>query len=246
MPTFKLNILPALSAAVLFSAALVGCGDVPVDASEALDDGAAKVEAELDLALCASDEHTFSLHIDNHYFPLPVGRVWYYEGEEDGVPITLEVSVLDSTEVVDGVTTRVVRELETEDGELIEISHNFYAQSEQGTVCYFGEDVDIYEDGVVVSNEGAWRAGEGASEPGIYMPKNPRVGMIMKQENAPGIAEDEAEVTGRNELVEVPYGSFRQTILTEDCALDGDCGEKAYGRGMNLLIDGDLELVSVQ
>jgi hypothetical protein len=66
------------------------------------------------------------------------------------------------------VTTRVVEEIEWEDsipfgtidaGEaLIERSLNYFAQTQDGTVCYFGEAVDIYENGVVVSHEGAWRA----------------------------------------------------------------------------------------
>ena len=46
-------------------------------------------------------------------------------------------------------------------GELVEVSRNFYARCTQtGDIYYFGEDVDIYEDGVVVSHDGAWLAGK--------------------------------------------------------------------------------------
>ena len=206
-----------------------------------------KKEEQLDLELCDPEEQTFTLDIDNDYFPLPVGRQWFYEGEEDGVPVALRITVFDETEVIAGVTTRVVEEREWEDDELIEVSRNYFAQTRKGTVCYFGEDVDIYEDGEIVSNEGAWRADESGNAPGIYMPKHPRVGMSFQQEAAPGIAEDTAEVIERGETVSVPYGTFKKTIRTEDCnLLDGDCGEKVYARGLNLIIDGPVQLVRVE
>ena len=139
-------------------------------------------DENLDLALCARDENTFTLNIDNSYFPLPVGQQWVYSGQEQGTTLGLRITVLDETETLytgkRKVDTRVVEELEWEDADgdgvvdadeaLIEISRNFYAQADDGTVCYFGEDVDIYEDGVVVSNEGAWRADAAGNAPGIY------------------------------------------------------------------------------
>jgi hypothetical protein len=37
-----------------------------------------------------------------------------------------------------------------ENGLLVEVSRDFFAQAPGGTVCYFGEDVDDYEDGEIV------------------------------------------------------------------------------------------------
>ena len=51
--------------------------------------------------------------------------------------------MLDDTEVVAGIETRVVEEKEWEDGEVIEVSRNFFVQAPDGTVCYYGEDVDM-------------------------------------------------------------------------------------------------------
>ncbi|MBI1734545.1 MAG: hypothetical protein HYR51_05165, partial [Candidatus Rokubacteria bacterium] len=49
--------------------------------------------------------------------------------------------------------TRVVRERETLGGELVEISDNYLAIcNRDNSVIYFGEDVDRYENGVVVSH----------------------------------------------------------------------------------------------
>jgi hypothetical protein len=68
------------------------------------------------------------------------------EGVENGTKLRLRITVLDETEVVAGVATRVVEECEWEDGELIEASRNIFAHAPDGVVYYCGEDMDIYED----------------------------------------------------------------------------------------------------
>jgi hypothetical protein len=112
---------------------------------------------ELDPALCAPDQNTFSLTIHNSYFLLSVDQQWIYQGKDQGQTIGLRITVLDATETFYSgrlrVTTRVVEELEWEDananaqvdaGEtLIEVSNNYFAQTQDGTVCYFGEAVNI-------------------------------------------------------------------------------------------------------
>ena len=47
------------------------------------------------------------------------------------------------------------------------VSRNFLAQTQDGTVCYYGEDVDIYQGGVITSHESQWRAGVSGALPGI-------------------------------------------------------------------------------
>jgi hypothetical protein len=221
--------------------------------------GAPASSTELDLALCAPRQNTFTLEIDNTYFPLEVGQVWVYQGNEQGQTIGLWITVLNETEdFYSGrrtVTTRVVEELEWEDANanglvdadetLIEISRNFYAQTQDGTVCYFGEDVDIYEGGVVVSHEGAWRADDRGNAPGIFMPADPQPGMTYQQEVAPGIAEDTATVIRRGRTVMVPAGTFDDTITVRDFnPLDGSRGTKVYAPGVGLIVDGPLDLIS--
>jgi hypothetical protein len=127
--------------------------------------------------------------------------------------------------------------------ELIEVSRNFFAQTQDGTVCYFGETVDIYEDGEIVSHEGAWRADAAGNAPGILMPAAPSSGMSFQQEVAPGVAEDEAQIVGTG-TVTVPAGTFTDTIrVREFNPLDQDKGYKIYARGVGLIVDGPLELV---
>jgi hypothetical protein len=148
--------------------------------------------------------------------------------------------------MVNGVETRVVEERESEDGELVEVSRNFWAFCvETGSIFYFGEDVDDYEDGEIVGHEGAWRAGEDGAEPGIIIPGTFLIGSRYFQEIAPGVAMDRAEHTAMGLTVETEAGIF------EDCAeiLDsspfdpGSEDRKVYCPGIGLVIDEDLELV---
>jgi hypothetical protein len=201
---------------------------------------------ELDIAVCAPQAGPFSLTIDNPFSPMPVGQRLILEGEEDGVPVRVEITVLDETEEVAGVTTRVVEERDFEDDELIEIFRNFLAQAPDGTVCYYGEDVDIFEDGQVISHQGQWRAGEGNNQAGILMPAEPAVGQVFAIEGAPGIAEDRAEIIAIGEAVTVPAGMFDNTLrLVERNPLDGDEGEKVFANGTGLIVDEAAELTEV-
>jgi len=201
----------------------------------------------LDIIVCdPAAGGPFSLTIDNEFFPLVVGDLFVLEGVDDGELIQLEITVLDETEDIAGVTTRVLEEAEWVDGELAEISRNFFAQAPDGTVCYFGEDVDIYEGGVVVSNEGAWRAGVNGALPGIFMPGNPQIGDIYANEYAAGVAEDQAEVIDTDEPISVPAGDFVETLTIEECnpLEDAEKDIKVFVREIGLAIDGPAELIS--
>lgn len=198
------------------------------------------VTTTLDLSICSPSAGGFTLESTNPYFPMTVGSEWVLEGGDERVVIT----VLDETETVGGVTTRVVEEREFEDGEIVEVSRNFFVQASDGTVCYFGEDVDNYEDGEVVSHESEWRADAEGSRPGIIMPADPRPGMRFQMEVGPG-AVDEGEIVELGESVEVPAGTFTETMrLLESNPLEDEEEYKVYAKGVGILIDEDLELVS--
>jgi hypothetical protein len=126
---------------------------------------------------------TFKTRGVNPYFILQPGYRIVLESEEEKVRIT----VLDETEVVDGVETRVVEEREWEkDGEeliLDEVSRNFVAIcKETNSVVYFGEDV---VDGQGNPLPDGWRAGEKGARPGLLMPGTILLGSRYYQEIAP-------------------------------------------------------------
>jgi hypothetical protein len=195
-------------------------------------------------ALCALSRRDFTLKSTNDYFPLDVGSRWLLRGKENGVRVELRITVLEETEVVGGVRTRVIEERHIENGELAEVSRNFFAATKAGTACYLGEEVDIYEDGEIVSHEGAWRADAPGNRPGIFIPADPRVGMKYDMEGAPGVAEDEGEIVGKGERVRVPAGTFTKTIrIRELNRLDGGVDFKVFARGVGIIVDGPLSLV---
>ena len=234
-------------------AALAGCEEGPPlgvgldDESAFLENGepgapTPSVSKKLSLDVCDPSAGGFTTASTNPWFPMEVGQQWTYEGEEDGVPVSLLITVLDETRLVAGVTARVIEEREWEDDELLEVSWNYYAQAGDGSICYFGEDVDIYEEENAVVHEGAWCADESPNAPGIIMPADPRPGMKYPMEAAPGIAEDEGKIVGIGPVT-VPFGRFDETIrVREFNPLDGGQGFKVFAAGVGLLVDGPVEL----
>ncbi len=163
----------------------------------------------------------FQAEITNPYFPLSKLGPKVIEGQdtnEDGetVATRLESTVHDRTEVVAGVTVTVLEERAYEDGELIEVALDYFAQHENGDVYYFGEHVDNYEDGKVANHNGQWLSGEGENRPGIFMPANPEAGQTLQVEYAPGIAEDMTTILSVTETVETPVGTYENCIKTRD------------------------------
>ncbi|HJS47434.1 MAG TPA: hypothetical protein VJ773_05550 [Gemmatimonadales bacterium] len=197
----------------------------------------------LDVALCDPSNGGFTAGATNPWFPIVVGQQWEYEGEDDGAFVELTITVLAQTEVVAGITTRVVHEHEVEDGVVLEDSWNYFAQAADGTVCYFGEAVDIYHPDGSVTHEGAWRADDGPDfAPGIMMPADPQVGDRFQMEVAPEIAEDEGRIVGTGGVT-VPAGPFPETIrVREFNPLDAGKGYKVFAHGVGLVIDGGVEL----
>ena len=115
--------------------------------------------------------------------------------------------------------------------------------AEDGSICYFGEAVDIHHPDGSVTHEGAWRADDGPGfAPGIMMPADPRVGDRFQMEVAPGIAEDEGRIVGTGGVT-VPAGPFPETIrVREFNPLDADKGYKVFAHGVGLVIDAAVEL----
>jgi hypothetical protein len=191
------------------------------------------------------ESYTMTPTGENRYWGLEPGRfVVLGSLEPDGSEFVI-ISVLDETEMVDGVETRVIEEREFENGELVEVSRNFFAMAEEtGDVFYFGEDVADYKDGEVSGHSGEWRAGKDDARPGLYMPANPVVGMKYYMETAPGIAMDRAEIFDTDATVETPSGTFRNVlVITESSPLEPDDESyKRYAPKTGMIYDDGLEV----
>jgi hypothetical protein len=184
---------------------------------------------------------------ENEYFILKPGYQVTLEGEEDGEELTLVMTVLNETKIVNGIETRVVEEKETEGGNLVEISRNYFALCKPtNNAIYFGEDVDIYENGEIVSQEGAWLAGQNGSKAGMIMPGKVEVGIKYYQEIAPGVAEDRAKIVSVNNSMVTPAGTFDQILKTEETnPLKPEEKEfKFYAPGIGLIQEEAIKLVN--
>jgi hypothetical protein len=110
--------------------------------------------------------------ITNPWLPLQPGRRWITEGEtiEGGerIPHSITFAVTNLTKMIEGVRTVVVWIEDHSDGELVEKEIAFYAQDDDGTVWYFGEHPEEYEDGKFVAAP-TWIAGLEDAKPGIKM-----------------------------------------------------------------------------
>jgi hypothetical protein len=176
------------------------------------------------------------------YFVLEPGFQLALEGGDT----KLQITVLPETKMVAGVNTRVVEEREWKNGQLYEVSRNYFAMCEQTKdVYYYGEDVDYYEGGKVTKHDGAWLAGVNGNRPGLIMPGAPKVGMKYYQEIAPGVAMDRAEIVSVSETCKTPAGTFTGCLkVKEGSALEFWASEyKYHAPGIGLIRDEDLVLV---
>jgi hypothetical protein len=191
----------------------------------------------------------FKTRGSNPYFVLDPGFRLILEGEDEGEELLLQITVLNETEFIDlseqglgVIPTRIVEEREWVDGELEEVSRNYFAACQQtGAVYYFGEEVD--------PPGGSWRAGENGARPGLIMPGTFLLGSRYFQEIA---AEDEAIDRGENTdmdlEVSVEAGDFSgcvEIVDTNPAELVCDVEEgdtKVYCPGVGLVIDEDAEL----
>lgn len=180
------------------------------------------------------DPADFVEAVDNPYLPLRVGSRWVYEGRSDGENERVEIVVTDRRRNVMGVPAVVVRDTVTVGGALVEDTFDWFAQDRAGNVWYFGEEVEDYEDGRVVSTAGSWEAGVDGARPGVVMPARPAVGDAFRQEFHRGHAEDMFEVVRLGASLTVPYGRFDDVLVTRDWTpLEARVVEqKYYARGV--------------
>lgn len=195
---------------------------------------------------------SFVAVVDNPYFPLVPGRTLVYRGTtKDGLE-TMEFEVTPRTRNVMGINTTVVIERSTVNGQLVEVSENWFAQDNQGTVWYFGEATQTYVNGVPGSTEGSWEAGVAGARPGIIMEADPQVGDSYFQEYAEGVAEDMAQVMSASKTETVQQGSYSGVLLTKEWSPiePSSVEHKSYARGIGLILEEKgterLELVEVR
>ena len=163
------------------------------------------------------------LNITNRYQPFQPGGVKVYRGTKGKTrQVVVDLYRTDTRTFrlnSRNVECRILQEIAFENGQLVESSLNFFAQADDGTVYYFGEIVDIFENGVITSHEGSWLVGgpQGSDPPEtatatkatVFMPANPELGDIFKQEDLPKVVDETDEVVGVGVTVTVEAADSR-------------------------------------
>jgi hypothetical protein len=221
-------------------------GESVADLQEAGNDSEQESQGENEYtASFRAEDCTFSSTGRNPFFILEPNYQSVLRGEDEGEAAELTITVLNETREVNGTQTRVIEERESVGGELVEISRNFFAICEEtNSVFYFGEEVDIYENGRIVGHEGAWQAGQDANQAGMIMPGTILLGARYYQEIAPSVAVDRAEIIDMGEAIQTPSGDFTDTLITrETSTLEPDVAEfKYYAAGIGLIQEENLKL----
>lgn len=167
------------------------------------------------------------LDIDNEYSPFVPFRIKLHElVKGKGSKYAIDV-FRDETRTIgfngEDVECAILEEWAIEEGEIVEISRNYFAQADDGTVYYFGEVVDIYEGGELTGHGGSWLVGgptgsdpeetATASEPAVFMPADPEIGDEWKSEDLPDAGIEEFNTASAfHKKVRVPAGKFHDVL----------------------------------
>lgn len=157
--------------------------------------------------------------IDNRYLPMIPGTQLVYEGTTSEGGHAVVFTVTDLVKVVDGVTTRVVYDVDLEGGVVDEAELAFFAQDDQGNVWSLGEYPEEFEGGELAGAPDVWIGGLRGAQPGIHMPARTEAveDVQYMQGRAPGIDFlDCATIVDDDGRLTVPAGHFTDILTTHE------------------------------
>lgn len=118
------------------------------------------------------------------------------------------------------VEALVVEDRDYTEGKLEEVTRDYFAQADDGTVYYLGEDVDNYRNGKIVGHAGAWLFGKQTRTLGVLMAAHPRIGTKWQLENVKGVTVEDDVVVATDETVKTPLGTFRKCLKVRETTPD--------------------------
>jgi hypothetical protein len=190
--------------------------------------------------------------VTNPLFPISNLHSAILNGTVDDKPFKSETTLLPETRVIqwgggqiEALVSQYVAYL---DGRLEEVALDFYAQADDGSVWYLGEDVFNYnEEGLIADTEGTWLAGK-EGPPAMIMPAEPQVGDVYRPENIPGLVFEEVRIKAVDETVEGPRGPVEGAIIAEELHQDGGREDKTFAPGYGEFFTGsggDVEALAL-
>ena len=189
--------------------------------------------------------------ITNPLFPIGNLHSAVLNGRVDGKPFHTETTLLPETRIIEWagqqVETRTSQYVAYLDGRIEEVALDYYAQADDGSVWYFGEDVFNYEDGHIADTDGTWLAGK-EGPPAMIMPGEPHVGDVYRPENVPGLVFEEVTVKAVDKQVAGPRGRVEGAIVAGELHQDGSRESKTFAPGYGEFFTssgGDLEALAL-
>ena len=179
---------------------------------------------------------TFSdpTNVTNPLFPVSLQESVLMLGHVDGKPFRTEVTLLPETRIIEWEGLRVETLVSQYNaylgGRIEEVAYDYYAQADDGSVWYFGEDVFDFRDGAIVVTEGTWLAGRDGPA-AMIMPGDPQVGDVYRTENAPGFVFEEVTVRSVDEQLDGPMGPIDGGLLADELHSDGTTERKIFAPG---------------
>ncbi len=189
---------------------------------------------EADRVDLAMPTFTHPTDITNPLFPVSSQESVLLLGTVDDGAFRTEVTLLPTPRIIEWegqlVATLVSQYVAFLDGRLHEVAYDFYAQADDGSVWYFGEDVFNFADGAIVDTHGTWIAGTDGPA-AMIMPADPQVGHVYRPENIPGFVFEEVTVKAVDERLEGPLGPIEGGLLIEELHMDGATEDKTFAPG---------------
>jgi hypothetical protein len=204
----------------------------------------------LDLELPPLSDPT---EITNPLFPIRELESVVFSGQVDGRPFHTETTLLPETRVIEwapgqSVETQASQYFAFLDGRIEEVATDYYAQADDGSVWYFGEEVfDYNEQGLVDSTEGSWLAGK-HGPPEMIMPADPQVGDVHRAENIPAIAFEELTIKRVDQTWPGPTGPVDGVMVASELHDDGTTSDKVFAPGYGEFFsahEGDTEALAL-
>jgi hypothetical protein len=193
-----------------------------------------------------------STQITNPLFPISRLRSAVLLGHvNQGRRFRTETTLLPGTRTIawagQHVRVRLSQYVAYVDGRLDEVALDRYAQADDGSVWYLGEDVYDYGNGAIAITEGTWLAGrEGPAA--MIMPAHPKVGDVYRTENVPGIVFEEIKIKSVDRLLDGPSGPISGGLVADELHGDGTYDHKIFAPGygeFRTTGGGDLEALAL-
>jgi hypothetical protein len=185
----------------------------------------------LDLATPSFSDPT---SVTNPLFPVSKQESVLMVGRVDGKPFRTEVTLLPDTRIIEWqgqqVETLVSQYTAYLDGRIHEVAYDFYAQADDGSVWYFGEDVFNFKEGYIADTHGTWIAGKDGPA-AMIMPSDPKVGDVYRPENIPGFVFEEVSVKSTDKTIDGPLGPIHGGLIVEELHMDGTTEDKTFAPG---------------